>query len=773
MAYTGKNDPCICGSGLKYKQCCANRVTIEKLISEKIDNAYQAYVTDNADKIHNIIAPLLLNAKSADINIIENLSSQIEEPGFMVYIFKVLNEYFPEQFTEKYAFALYNEGKYFSVALPYFIKLAKVKPDSYQINLALINIYNKLNLHAEAILHADGIIRNNPGEERAYILKIDALSQMNDIENLEKLFNEVKIKLSKNQLIYNKHIQVYFEKADFNTAEQRCLEAILKWPDNVSLLNQRVVCLVKLSRYKEALEILDNMPLHDNVKEKLISLQSRQSIAYRFSDKEVFFDSIDKQIELNPKFDICGKFKKATFFSHVIPSEESIVEMRNESMKILSEIINSPDVIDDVFTHVNLANFYLAYHGYNDKELQLMFAAAYYKCCPRLAAYSTHCSQLPPIQSKKIRIGIISTFLKMHTIGKFNLGFIEHLPREKFDIIIFTMENMPKDPITEKINEFANKVINLPGNFGKAQELISNEEVDILFYTDIGMDPFTYYMAFSRLAPVQCVTWGHPDTTGLPNIDYFISAADAEPDDADIHYSEKLIRLKNLPTYYYRPVIPDATGFKENYYLPEDKKIYACPQSIFKFHPHFDEALGQLLLRDKNAILVIIGGGNAEWYAPLTTRMKNKIPAELLPRIFILPKMPMDDYLKLLQVSDVILDPPYFGGGNTSYEAFACGKGIVTWPGPFMRGRVTLACYRQMGIDDLIANSADEYLELAYRMANDLEFKKNIEEQIILKRDILFENYDAIAEISDFFATAYDAALNHKKLDFWRWKNEN
>lgn len=613
----------------------------------------------------------------------------------------------------------------------------------------------------------------NKYDEKHYLSKIDSFIKINDYEGLDKLMTDAKTKIPNSYEIYFKHGLIYFNKGDYYKAEEKFSEALLKWPDNITLINKKAFCLVKLRREKEAIEIIDAMPEHKNDKELKLSLQIRQSVAYKFSNRNDYFDAIDKQISLNPDFDIIGKFKKATFFPHVIPSEESIYEIRKESKKILFDIINNPKEIDDVYNKVNLANFYLAYHGCNDKESQLMFAASYYKCCSRLGVYSTHCDNLLPLNGRKLKIGIISAYLKMHTIGKFNIGFIEKLSREIFEVVVFTMVNHPVDSVTESIKKNADKVIEMPYDLPAAQELIANEEVDILFYTDIGMDPLTYYLGFARLAPVQCVTWGHPDTTGLPNIDYFISANDAEPEDADEHYSEKLIRLTNLPTYYYKPDITEPGNFKSNYYLPENKKIYACPQSIFKFHPHIDKALGELLLRDENAILVIIGGGDAEWFKPLTERMSKNIPSALLPRIFILPKMPMGDYLKLLQVSDVILDPPYFGGGNTSYEAFACGKGIVTWPGPFMRGRVTLACYRQMGIDDLVANSADEYLELAYRMANDQLFKNSIEEKIKSKRDILFENYNAINEISDFFMSAYSAALENRKIDSWEWKYED
>ncbi len=46
-------------------------------------------------------------------------------------------------------------------------------------------------------------------------------------------------------------------------------------------------------------------------------------------------------------------------------------------------------------------------------------------------------------------------------------------------------------------------------------------------------------------------------------------------------------------------------------------------------------------------------------------------------------------FLTLLWAADAVLDPPHFGSGNSSYEAFALGAPIVTWPGAFMRGRVT------------------------------------------------------------------------------------
>ena len=56
-------------------------------------------------------------------------------------------------------------------------------------------------------------------------------------------------------------------------------------------------------------------------------------------------------------------------------------------------------------------------------------------------------------------------------------------------------------------------------NFNKA---IAELKLHVLLYADIGMDPFTYFLTYARLAPVQAVTHGHPCTTGVPEIDFFV-----------------------------------------------------------------------------------------------------------------------------------------------------------------------------------------------------------------------------------------------------------
>ena len=93
-------------------------------------------------------------------------------------------------------------------------------------------------------------------------------------------------------------------------------------------------------------------------------------------------------------------------------------------------------------------------------------------------------------------------------------------------------------------------------------------------YPEIGMNAPTMQMAALRLAPVQCTAWGHPVTTGLPTIDYFLSSELMEAENAQDHYSEKLIRLPNIGVSYPKPYIPSLSKTRADYQLPEDAILY-------------------------------------------------------------------------------------------------------------------------------------------------------------------------------------------------------
>jgi predicted O-linked N-acetylglucosamine transferase (SPINDLY family) len=316
-------------------------------------------------------------------------------------------------------------------------------------------------------------------------------------------------------------------------------------------------------------------------------------------------------------------------------------------------------------------------------------------------------------------------------------------------VVVFAV-GVRKDTLASQIRDSVERYVVLPHHLPVMRETILDQHVDVLFYPDIGMHPITYFLALSRLAPVQCVSWGHPVTTGLDRIDYFLSSADLEPDDAEEHYTESLVRLSALPTYYYRPPLPEPPRDRTAFGLSEQENLYLCPQSLFKFHPDFDAILVDLLRRDPQGRLILLEGGWPHWTALLLERW-HKTLADVIDRVSFLPRLGEHDFLSLIMLSDVLLDPVHFGGGNTTYEAFAMGTPIVTQPGRFMRGRVTHACYKKMGLHDCVASTPEEYVDIAVRLGTDRDYRKAVSAAILSRNHILYEDLAAVKELEQFF----------------------
>jgi predicted O-linked N-acetylglucosamine transferase (SPINDLY family) len=107
-------------------------------------------------------------------------------------------------------------------------------------------------------------------------------------------------------------------------------------------------------------------------------------------------------------------------------------------------------------------------------------------------------------------------------------------------------------------------------------------------------------------------------------------------------------------------------------------------------------------------------------------------------------------YLRLVATVDVLLDPFHFGGGNTSYEAFAAGIPLVTLPSRFLRGRITSALYAMMGFDDLIAATSEDYVRLAVELGTDPDRRMACQKQILSLNQPLFDNAKGAQQLGEF-----------------------
>ena len=139
-----------------------------------------------------------------------------------------------------------------------------------------------------------------------------------------------------------------------------------------------------------------------------------------------------------------------------------------------------------------MTNFFrLAYHARDNLELMKNTADLFRQIIPSINYVSKNIDKQK--KQKKIRIGFISEFLTQHTIGKLFGGLIKHIDKKKFDVIIFHTYKTKKGLIKDEIDNCSNKVINLSNRIKEQHEQVEKENLDIIFYPDIGMSPTTYF----------------------------------------------------------------------------------------------------------------------------------------------------------------------------------------------------------------------------------------------------------------------------------------
>lgn len=439
----------------------------------------------------------------------------------------------------------------------------------------------------------------------------------------------------------------------------------------------------------------------------------------------------------------------------IMGARPEMLECRSHFERNLDSLHAEHATLDDPLMSVGETNFYLAYHGLNDRDLQIKVAKFYEQACPSLLYTAPHCLKPRPETQGKIRIGFFSKFLYGHSVSFCFSKIIEGLSsNEDFEVTLLSSQ-----AIDETIyREFAGKRVRLPNALVPAREAVAGLELDILVYLDIGMEPLGYFLAFSRLARTQCVLPGHPVTTGIGNMDFFVSSTVIEPLDADEHYSETLICLNRPLFYISRPSLPEKLKTREELGLPVEKHLFVCPMKLQKLHPDFDAAISRLLQLDPDGVVVLFEDHTyPHWKTELVRRFENTIPGELRERIIFMPwlKDPVD-FISAIAAADVVLDPFHFGIGSTVAMTALTGTPIVTKAGEFMRGRVGAYCCELLGVAECIAEDTEKYARKAVEIARSPALRSSLSASILKNNSGLYDNLQCVEDLSDFFYSARD-----------------
>jgi len=183
--------------------------------------------------------------------------------------------------------------------------------------------------------------------------------------------------------------------------------------------------------------------------------------------------------------------------------------------------------------------------------------------------------------------------------------------------------------------------------------------------------------------------------------------------------------------------------------------ILLCPGVPFKYAPQHDLILTEIARR--------LGRCQFIFFASRPGDMSNKLRRRL-EIVFARSKLDFDDFVTfipwqdrpafcgLMKRANVFLDTIGFSGFNTAMQAVECGLPIVTKEGRFLRGRLASGILKRMGLQELVAESAEEYVDLAVRLCRDTEFSDDVRRRIEASRQALFEDEAPIRALETFLA---------------------
>jgi FkbM family methyltransferase len=346
-----------------------------------------------------------------------------------------------------------------------------------------------------------------------------------------------------------------------------------------------------------------------------------------------------------------------------------------------------------------------------------------------------------PADRQRIRVGILAKAFSPGTETFHTLPHYEHLDRARIEVILFTLLT-DNNPLEQYCRGRADRMVHLTGDLAQQVAALRAEDLDVLVVgsnvtaqtTDVAL------LAMHRVARAQMTLFSSPATSGIRNMDFFVSGKWSERDDAQDQYREQLIRLDGAGfCFSYDALQAQAVGrpTRQNGNIPEDAVVFASGANFFKIIPELIECWKKILAAVPNSILLLYPFG-AAWassysQAPLIEQLNKAFAREGREnrRLIIMKALPNRATVKeVLKLVDVYLDSIRHAGGHSLIDPLEVGLPPVTIEGEFLRSRHGAAILRSIQAADLIAVDEADYIRRAIELGNDAALRRKWREHI-------------------------------------------
>ena len=316
---------------------------------------------------------------------------------------------------------------------------------------------------------------------------------------------------------------------------------------------------------------------------------------------------------------------------------------------------------------------------------------------------------------RPLRIGYVSADFREHVVGWNMLPLLrEHDPKQ-FQIFGYSAVRRP-DAMTRELQSHVFEWRDIAGvSDDDAARMIRNDQIDILVDLSLHTGGNRLLIFARKPAPVQATYLGYPGSTGLETMDFRFSDPFLDSDEETADHTERTIRLPR--TYWcYRPGGP-APAVAKLPALSNGWITFGCLNLFQKLSIPTLELWGRIMLTVPESRLLL--------HAPVgscRTRLLQLLEHSAVAghRIEFVERLPWPRYIQTYQRIDIALDPFPYGGGITTCDALWMGVPVITLRGKTAVGRSGASILGNLGLQQFVARSAEQYISAAAELADDL-----------------------------------------------------
>ncbi|NET41045.1 MAG: methyltransferase type 11 [Okeania sp. SIO2B3] len=344
---------------------------------------------------------------------------------------------------------------------------------------------------------------------------------------------------------------------------------------------------------------------------------------------------------------------------------------------------------------------------------------------------------------KKIRLGILATHFEPTAETFASLPVYEYISRE-YEVVLYSLKQTDRS-LEQYCRGCANFFTKLPQNLKEQVNTIRADDLDILFIgTNVtAVTNQICLLALHRLARVQVTSVASVVTTGMHNIDYYISGELTDPmEKAQQHYQEQLVKLEGTAHCFSYGVETEEARVKvnrESLGISEDSVIFISGANFFKIIPEVMETWAKIIAAVPNSVLLLMPFGpnwsNAYPKKAFLEQVNNRFSQHgiVANRLIVLDPEPLlnrHDVKQYLKIADVYLDSYPFSGTSSLIEPLEVGMPIISRQGSCFRGAMGGAILRSLDVSDLVADSEEFYIDLAVALGTNAELRQQKKSEI-------------------------------------------